>query len=113
MASGTPGADAVDPYRWSSDLNETIVSRMSETVTSPSQGLIAAQAELASLQTQMDEARDEADPNLLILQQVKEELEFYFLAHQEQDQQLQQHREAMARAQALIEALLERLEQQR
>ena len=48
-----------------------------------------------------------------MLQQVQEELEFYFLAHQEQDQQLQQHREAMARAQALIEALLERLEQQR
>jgi hypothetical protein len=113
MASGTPGEDEMVPYPWSRDLNEIMVSRMSEIVTSPSQELIAVQAELASLQTQLDEARDEAELNLLMLQQVQEELEFYFLAHQEQDQQLQQHREAMARAQALIEALLERLEQQR
>ena len=35
-----------------------------------------------ALQQQLEEARDEAELNLLQLQQVQEELEFYFLAHQ-------------------------------
>jgi len=47
-----------------------------------------------------------------MLQQVQEELEFYFLAHQRQEQQLQAQREQLARAEGLIQAMLERLEQQ-
>ena len=42
--------------------------------------------ELLSLQTQLEEARDEAELNLLQLQQVQEELEFYFLRCQELEQ---------------------------
>lgn len=70
------------------------------------------QEQIASLQSQLEEARDEAELNLLMLQQVQEELEFYFLAHQQQEQQLGQHRQEQARAASLIEALLERIEQQ-
>ena len=86
---------------------------MSESTAIQSQDQAALQAERDSLLMQLEEARDEAELNLLMLQQVQEELKFYFLAHQQQDQQLQQQREAMARAEALIEALLERLEQAR
>lgn len=71
-----------------------------------------AEAELAGLRTQLEESRDEAELNLLMLQQVQEELEFYFLAHQRQEQQLQAQREQLARAEGLIQAMLERLEQQ-
>lgn len=42
--------------------------------------------ELQSLQHQLEEARDEAELNLLQLQQVQEELEFYFLRCQELEQ---------------------------
>jgi hypothetical protein len=70
------------------------------------------QEQIASLQSQLEEARDEAELNLLMLQQAQEELEFYFLAHQQQEQQLGQHRQEQARAASLIEALLERIEQQ-
>ncbi|MDM7937760.1 MAG: hypothetical protein QUV06_09915 [Cyanobium sp. CZS 48M] len=59
----------------------------------------------------LEEANDEAELNLLMLQQVQEELEFYFLAHQDQEQQLERHRQQMGRAETLIQALLERLEQ--
>ena len=69
------------------------------------------EAELASLRTQLEEARDEAELNLLMLQQVQEELEFYFLAHQKQQQQIAHYQQEQGRAAALIEALLERLEQ--
>ena len=41
-----------------------------------------------ALQQQLEEARDEAELNLLQLQQVQEELEFYFLRCQQQDQEL-------------------------
>jgi len=44
--------------------------------------------ELQALQHQLEEARDEAELNLLQLQQVQEELEFYFLRCQELDQKL-------------------------
>jgi hypothetical protein len=44
--------------------------------------------ELQGLQHQLEEARDEAELNLLQLQQVQEELEFYFLRCQELDQKL-------------------------
>ncbi len=70
----------------------------------------ALQAEIASLQGQLEEARDEAELNLLQLQQVQEELEFYFLAHQEQLQRLEQHQQEERRAEVLIAALLERIE---
>ena len=45
--------------------------------------------ELQSLQHQLEEARDEAELNLLQLQQVQEELEFYFLRCQELEAALQ------------------------
>lgn len=70
------------------------------------------QAEISSLSSQLEEARDEAELNLLMLQQVQEELEFYFLAHQQQEQLLERQRQQLQRAETLIQALLERLEQQ-
>ncbi len=70
----------------------------------------ALKAEIASLQGQLEEARDEAELNLLQLQQVQEELEFYFLAHQELLQLLEQHQQEERRAEVLIAALLERIE---
>jgi len=70
------------------------------------------EAENAGLRAQLEEARDEAELNLLLLQQVQEELEHYFLEHQQQEQLLQRHRQEQARAEALIAVLLERLEQQ-
>ncbi|MEA5443279.1 hypothetical protein [Cyanobium gracile] len=66
-------------------------------------------AEIASLKRQLQEARDDADLNLLQLQQVQEELEFYFLAHQEQLQLLELHQQEELRAEVLIAALLERI----
>jgi len=72
----------------------------------------AVDAELASLRAQLEESRDEAELNLLMLQQVQEELEFYVLAHQQHEQLLERHRQEQARAEGLIQALLERLEQQ-
>jgi hypothetical protein len=47
--------------------------------------------ELQSLQHQLDEARDEAELNLLQLQQVQEELEFYFLRCQDLERELADH----------------------
>lgn len=70
------------------------------------------QAQLTSLTTEMEEARCEAELDLLMLQQVQEELEFYFLAHQQQDELLKQQRHLLLRAEALIQALLERVEKQ-
>ncbi len=66
--------------------------------------------ELAQLRAKLEEARDEAELNLLQLQQVQEELEFQLLAHQEQEKTLARHRQEEQRAEALIAALLERLE---
>lgn len=71
------------------------------------------EAEITQLQSQLEESRDEAELNLLMLQQVQEELEFYFLAHQQQEQLLMGYRQEQARAEALIQALLERLDQAR
>lgn len=70
----------------------------------------SAEAVIAALRDELEEARDEAELNLLQLQQVQEELEFYFLAHQEQQALLERHRQEERRAEALIGALLERLE---
>lgn len=47
-----------------------------------------------------------------MLQQVQEDLEFYFLAHQEQEQLLQKQAEQLQRAEGLIQTMLERVEQQ-
>ena len=52
--------------------------------------------ELQALQHQLDEARDEAELNLLQLQQVQEELEFYFLRCQELESALNGKPEAAA-----------------
>jgi predicted O-linked N-acetylglucosamine transferase (SPINDLY family) len=54
--------------------------------------------DLQALQQQLEEARDEAELNLLQLQQVQEELEFYFLRCQQQDQELDALRQAAAAA---------------
>ena len=47
-----------------------------------------------------------------MLQQVQEELEFYFLSHQKQEELLQKQARQLERAETLIQALLERVEQQ-
>jgi hypothetical protein len=52
--------------------------------------------ELQALQHQLEEARDEAELNLLQLQQVQEELEFYFLRCQELDRDLGSIKQANA-----------------
>ena len=68
------------------------------------------EAQIASLQSQLEEARDEAELNLLHLQQLQEELEFFFMANKEQLQLLEQHQQEERRAEVLIAALLERIE---
>jgi hypothetical protein len=70
----------------------------------------ALQVEISSLKAQLEEARDEAEWNLLQLQQVQEELECYLLSHQDLLLQLEQHQEEERRAEVLIAALLERIE---
>ena len=82
------------------------------TSTAHSESCADLQQQVASLSSQLEEARDEAELNLLMLQQAQEELEFYFLAHQKQEQLLQSQQQQLQRAEALIAALLERLEQQ-
>jgi hypothetical protein len=90
-------------------MHQPITTASSTAATGDLQRL---EAELASLKSQLEEAWDEAELNLLMLQQVQEELEFFFLAHQQQEQLLQLHRTEQARAEALIEVLLERVEAQ-
>lgn len=85
---------------------------MSETAGTVQSPADSGLANLASLEAQLEEARDEAELNLLMLQQVQEELEHYFLAHQQQEAVLQRQRDALARAETLIQALLERVEGQ-
>ena len=70
----------------------------------------ALAAEIASLKGQLEAARDEAELNLLQLQQVQKELEIYCLANQEQLQLLERQRQEEQRAEVLIAALLERIE---
>ena len=67
-------------------------------------------AEPPSLEQQLQEAREEAELTLEQLHLVQEELEHYFLAHQEADAKLQRYQQEQQRAEALIEALLARLE---
>ena len=67
-------------------------------------------AESPSLEQQLQEAREEAELTLEQLHLVQEELEHYFLAHQEAEAKLQRYQQEQQRAEALIEALLARLE---
>lgn len=67
-------------------------------------------ADSHSLEQQLQEAREEADLTLEQLHLVQEELEHYFLAHQEAETKLQRYQKEQQRAEALIEALLARLE---
>ena len=62
------------------------------------------------LEQQLQEAREEAELTLEQLHLVQEELEHYFLAHQEAKAKLQRYQQEQLRAEALIEALLARLE---
>jgi predicted alpha/beta hydrolase len=73
-------------------------------VSSPDGGVID------QLRQELDEARDEAELNLLQLQQVQEELEHYFVAHQRQQQELALYAQEAMRAERLIAALIEMLE---
>ncbi len=72
----------------------------------------SSESQIQALEQQLEEARDEAELNLLQLQQVQEELEFYFLAHQQQADELNRYRQVQQQAEALVEALLSRLEAQ-
>lgn len=67
-------------------------------------------AEPPSLEQQLQEAREEAELTLEQLHLVQEELEHYFLAHQEAEAKLQRYQQEQQRAEALIEALLARLD---
>ena len=66
--------------------------------------------ESPSLEQQLQEAREEAELTLEQLYLVQEELEHHFLAHQEAEAKLQRYQQEQQRAEALIEALLARLE---
>ena len=70
-------------------------------------------SETPSLEQQVQEAREEAELTLEQLHLVQEELEHYFLAHQEAEAKLQRYQQEQQRAEALIEALLARLETRR
>ncbi len=59
---------------------------------------------------QLQAARQEVELTLEQLHMVQEELEHYFLAHQEAEALLQRYRQQQQRAESLIEALLARLE---
>jgi outer membrane protein TolC len=67
-------------------------------------------ADEQSLEQQLRDAREEAELTLEQLHLVQEELEHYFLAHQEAESKLQRYQQEQQRAEALIEALLVRLE---
>ena len=62
------------------------------------------------LRQELEEARDEAELNLLQLQQVQEELEHHLIDQQRQQQELTLYAQEAMRAERLIAALLEMLE---
>lgn len=64
----------------------------------------------AGLEQQLLEAREEAELTLEQLHLVQEELEHYFLSHEEAQAKLQRYQQEQQRAEVLIEALLARLE---
>lgn len=61
-------------------------------------GTSTASTALEGLRQELEEARDEEELNLLQNQQVQEGLEFYGLAHQEQQILLQRYRHEMVQA---------------
>ena len=65
---------------------------------------------MPNLEQQLQEAREEAELTLEQLHLVQEELEHYFLAHQEAQAKLQRYQQEQQRAESLIETLLTRLE---
>lgn len=67
-------------------------------------------ADIPHLYQQFQEAREEADLTLQQLHLVQEELEHFFLAHQEAKAKLQRYQQEQRRAESLIETLLTRLE---
>ena len=67
-------------------------------------------ADVSELERQLKEARQEAELTLEQLHLVQEELEHYFLANQEAEAKLQRYQQEQQRAEALIEALIARLE---
>ena len=67
-------------------------------------------ADGSELEQQLKEARQEAELTLEQLHLVQEELEHYFLANQDAEAKLNRYHQEQQRAEALIEALLQRLE---
>ena len=67
-------------------------------------------ADVSELERQLKEARQEAELTLDQLHLVQEELEHYFLANQDAEAKLNRYHQEQQRAEALIEALLQRLE---
>jgi len=67
-------------------------------------------AELQALQQQLKEAQDQAELNLIQLNQVQKELEFYFNANQRQEAELDRYRRVLQATESLISTLLTRLE---
>ena len=67
-------------------------------------------ADGSELERQLKEARQEAELTLEQLHLVQEELEHYFLANQDAEAKLNRYHQEQQRAEALIEALLQRLE---
>lgn len=67
-------------------------------------------ADVSELERQLKEARQEAELTLEQLHLVQEELEHYFLANQDAEAKLNRYHQEQQRAEALIEALLQRLE---
>ena len=67
-------------------------------------------ADISELERQLKEARQEAELTLEQLHLVQEELEHYFLANQDAEAKLNRYHQEQQRAEALIEALLQRLE---
>ena len=65
---------------------------------------------IEQLRQELEEARDEAELNLLQLQQVQEELEHHLIDQQRQQQELTLYAKEAMRAERLIAALLEMLE---
>lgn len=83
---------------------------MSETQTSSQAAGPQDEAEIAGLRAQLEETRDEAERNRLLMQQAHEELASLAEEHRRQQELLERHQAERTRAEALILALLERLE---
>jgi len=91
-----------------SSNDRALLSSMPRTSVDPQQML----AENADLTNQLADARQELEETQQILSKVQKELNHYFQAHQQQGQLLEIQAEQLGRAETLIEALLERVEQQ-